>query len=161
MQQISKVARKGAELVAVLAFAAMLSAFLLNIVARYVFDSPLGWPDEFAAILFMWIVFWTGALLVPVGEHIRFRLLRDALGPRVQKSFDVVSKGAFGLLYLAAAPIVIDYLIFASRQKTPLMEISLAFVYTSFATFFVVVALRCVYDAAMLMRVHRRPNGEA
>lgn len=160
MQQISKVARKGAEFVAVLAFAAMLGAFLINIVARYVFDSPLGWPDEVAAILFMWIVFWTGALLVPVGNHIRFRLLRDALGPRVGKAFDLLSNGAFGLLYLAAAPIVIDYLIFASRQKTSLMEISLAFVYTSFAIFFVVVALRCVFEAVMLLRVRRRPNGE-
>lgn len=160
MQQINKIARKGAELLAIVAFAAMLSAFLLNIVARYVFDAPLGWPDEVAAILFMWIVFWTGALLVPVGDHIRFRLLRDALGPRVRKSFDLLSNGAFGLLYLAAAPIIIDYLIFASRQKTPLMEISLAFVYTSFAIFFVVVALRCVFEAVMLMRPRPRPNGE-
>lgn len=159
MHKICSIARKGAEFVAVLAFAAMLGAFLLNIVARYAFDAPLGWPDEVAAILFMWIVFWTGALLIPVGDHIRFRLLRDALGPRSQKAFDLLSNGAFGLLYLAAAPVVIDFLIFASRQNTPLMEISLAFVYTSFAIFFVVVALRCIFDAATLLRARRLPNG--
>jgi TRAP-type C4-dicarboxylate transport system permease small subunit len=146
------IARKIAELAAVLAFAAMLGAFLLNIVARYVFDAPLGWPDELAAILFVWIVFWTGALLVPMGQHIRFALLRDVLGPRWRVIVDSVAAGAFGLLYVAAAPTVIDYLIFASDQHTSLMEISMAFVHSSFAIFFVVIALRCLFDAVVGLR---------
>lgn len=152
MKRFSDIARKIAELAAVLAFAGMLGAFLINIVARYAFDAPLGWPDELAAILFVWIVFWTGALILPIGDHIRFVLVRDAFGPRVGTVFDAVCSGVFGLLYLAAAPTVIDYLIFASGQRTSLMEISLGYVYLSFTIFFVIVALRCVIDAVAGLR---------
>ena len=156
MDAMVRAVRWMAELGGVVAFAGMFGAIFLQIIARYVFDSPLGWTDEVAAILFVWVVFWSGGNLIRSRDHIRFTLLADALPRRWRIRTTAVLTAFFGLLYLAATPVVFDYLLFASNQNTVLLEISLGFVYTSFGIFFAAVTIRFLLETFSTLRSWRR-----
>ena len=64
MTRTIKYLRKGAEFVAVTLFIAMFGSFLLQVFMRYVLNRPLGWTSEACVIFYIWVVFWTAALLV-------------------------------------------------------------------------------------------------
>lgn len=51
----------------------------LQVLSRYLFDSPLGWSEEFARFAFVWLSFLGAATLVRSDGHIRVALLVDAL----------------------------------------------------------------------------------
>lgn len=51
----------------------------LQVLFRYLFDTPLGWSEEVARFAFVWLSFLGAASLVRSDGHIRVSLLVDAL----------------------------------------------------------------------------------
>jgi TRAP-type C4-dicarboxylate transport system permease small subunit len=51
----------------------------LQVLFRYLFDTPLGWSEEIARFAFVWLSFLGAASLVRSDGHIRVSLLVDAL----------------------------------------------------------------------------------
>jgi len=78
-------ARSAAAAVSALLVAGVLGVVLLGVARRYLLGAPLGWTDELASVLFIWLVFWTAALAVPLREHVSFDLLTDALPARARR----------------------------------------------------------------------------
>jgi len=124
-----------ADLVGALLFAAIFLLFVLQVVARYVFAWPLGWPDELITVLFVWVVFWGAALMVPLSAEIRFDLIANALPPRAGRIVGAAAFAVTGLLFVAALPVGIDYLVFSHRMETPVLEIPLSVVYAPLPLF--------------------------
>jgi TRAP-type C4-dicarboxylate transport system permease small subunit len=55
-----------------------------NVVARYFFNNPLEWAEEFSRYAFIWIVFLGAAVCTKRGRHIVIDGLALSLPPRVQ-----------------------------------------------------------------------------
>ena len=64
-------------------FLLLFLVFLVQIVARMVFNSPLPWSDEAAVVLYLWVILWATALVVPQGEQVMFDLAWNLAGPRL------------------------------------------------------------------------------
>ena len=49
---------------------------------------PFGvaWTDELAVVLFIWLVFWTGAFVLSIREHVAFDVVYDLLPPRLRNN---------------------------------------------------------------------------
>jgi TRAP-type C4-dicarboxylate transport system permease small subunit len=145
--------RRAAEFVAAAMFAAMLLIFVLKVALRYGFNLAPDWSDEVCAILFVWIVFWSAAFIVPLDAHIRFDLALRVFPPGVQRAIAVLRHLVVIGLFVAGLPAALGYILFLHRQTTPVLGLPLDWVYACFGAFLVAVPVR---SAAALWRLLRR-----
>jgi TRAP-type C4-dicarboxylate transport system permease small subunit len=139
--------RRAAAAVSALLVAAVFAVIVLGVVRRYLFGAPLVWADELATVLFIWTIFWTGALVVASREHVAFDLVHGALPPKVA---DLVWRAAcliVGVALLAALPKLWGFISFLWRERTPALQWRLDWVYSCFVLFVVAAGLRFVHEA--------------
>ena len=133
-------------------FVCVFAVFLLKVVMRYAAGDPLAWADEVSTVLFVWIIFWTNAFLVPDRDQIAFDLLHRFLPPGGRRVIAVVRLVLVGGLFAWALPGVVDYLRFLWRERTPVMEWRLDYVYACFGLFVLAVVVRCAWSLVALAR---------
>ena len=133
-------------------FACVFAIFLLKIVMRYAAGDPLAWADEVSTVLFVWLVFWANAFLVPDRQQIAFDLLHRNLPRRAQRVVEVVRLLIVGGLFAWALPGVIDYLRFLWRERTPVLQWRLDWAYSCFGLFVLAVVVRSVLSLIQTLR---------
>ena len=94
--------------------AALLGAIFLvilaGVAARYGFARPLAWTDEVVVVLFVWLVFWTGALVVPAREHVAFEIVFEMLPPAGRRVAGFIGAATTAALLFYATPKTIDFI---------------------------------------------------
>ncbi|AQQ03842.1 hypothetical protein B0E33_09780 [Roseibium algicola] len=73
------------------AFFALGVILVIEVVARYFFNSPTIWVEEVARLLFVWSVFSGAAFLFRDGDHISVTILTDNLDHPKRKVFYLLS----------------------------------------------------------------------
>lgn len=136
--------RKIAEIVSSVMFAAIFAVFIIGIVMRHVFHHPLLWGDEVGILLLLWCTFLTDAFVVRSSDHVAFDVVWDMVSPATRRMIGIVGRGAFALIFLAALPTIIDYVLFLWREKTDVLEIRLDIVFSCFIVYIVMVIIRLV-----------------
>ncbi len=130
-----------------LLIAAVFVAILLGVARRYLFGAPLVWIDELTTVLFVWAIFWTGACVLSVREHVSFDLVYQALPPRVAgfvwRAVCVIVAAAL----LAALPKLWNFVAFLWRERTPALQWRLDYVYACFVLFIAAAGLRFAWEA--------------
>lgn len=101
----------------------------VQVLARYVFKSPLAWSEEGARFLFIWMTFIAGYVGARKGQHIGVELIQNLFPETVRKGMkvlcDLISIGFFIIvLYYCCAQW--DKL---SAQTSPALKLPMAFVY--------------------------------
>ena len=139
--------RRAAAAVSALLVAAVLGVVLLGVARRYLFGAPLSWTDELASVLFLWLVFWTAALAVPLREHVSFDLLTDALPSGARWAIGVGTSLLVGVALLAALPKTIEYVAFLWRERTAALQWRLDYVYACFPLFIGTAGVAFLADA--------------
>ena len=145
-------AESAAALVAALLLAGIFGVILVGVFARYVLAHPLAWVDEIAVILFLWLVFWTGALVVRSREHVAFDLVYEMLPPGAQRAVGIAGSLTCALLFAFACPKIADYIAFLWRERTPVLQWRQDWIYVCFTLFIAVAALRFAAHAIELLR---------
>jgi TRAP-type C4-dicarboxylate transport system permease small subunit len=143
---------RAAGAVAGLMFASVFLIFMLKVVLRYSLSIQLAWADELCAVLFVWIIFWANAFLVPDRDQIRFDLVVKMLPPRGQRIADAVRTIILGGIVAAALPGAIGYILFLANQRTPVLELRLDLVYACFGLFLAAVVIRAAMHLVRLCR---------
>ena len=67
--------RRRAENISALLLVAMFLCFILQIVARYVFNKPLGWTDEVSVLCWIWCTLWGAAFVLREKDEVRFDII--------------------------------------------------------------------------------------
>ncbi len=75
----------GANVIGAGLFTALFLVFIVQIVARFGFNKPLPWTDEAAVVLYVWVILWAAAFIVPEREHVMFDLVWNLAGVRTRK----------------------------------------------------------------------------
>jgi len=140
--RLSRRLRRGAELIAAAMFAAMFGAFVIQVVTRYVLDSPAGWTLEFATLAWVWVVFFAAAFLLRDREHIAFDMLYHAAGPATRRLLAIAQSLVLLVTFLIALPGVFDYVTFMSRERTWILQIPFSLAFACFVLFMVMLILR-------------------
>jgi TRAP-type C4-dicarboxylate transport system permease small subunit len=152
MQQIAQFARKTADVIGVALFGALFCVFIIQIIARFVFNQPLPWTDELAVVLYIWTVLWCAAFVVQGREHVRFDLaynVASRLGQRVMRL--VGSAALVGLVGYGLAGNW-DYIYFMRRERTPVLDISFLLVFVPFIFFLVSLVVRNAHSVWLDMK---------
>lgn len=134
--------RRVANVFGVLLFALLFGVFVVQVIARFVFDKPLAWTDEAAVILYLWVVLWGAAVVCRDREHVAFDLFYQSATPRVQRIMALLACGLVGGLAAWALPGAVDYIHFMRRESTPVMGLPLNWVFLPFALLLLALVVR-------------------
>jgi TRAP-type C4-dicarboxylate transport system permease small subunit len=132
-------------------FAAVFVLFCMKIVMRYVWHNEFAWTDEICTILFIWIIFWANSFMLAEKDHIRFDLLVRWLPRRIAACVPAVSALLVGGIFIYALPGTVDYVLFLWREKTPVLQLPLSYVFSCFAIYVAVVSLRYAWVLVMVV----------
>ena len=123
-------------------FAALFVVFLIQIAARFVFDRPLPWTDEAAVILYVWVILWSAAFIVPEREHVAFDLIWNLAGLRAQRSMRALGLVVVGALAAWAIPASADFARFMAREGSPVLGLPLVWLFVPFVLLLAALVVR-------------------
>ena len=126
-------------------FLTLFVVFVVQITARFVFNKPIAWTDEAAVILYVWIILWSAAVIVPEREHVVFDLVWNSVNRRTRQVMRIVGNLLIGGLALAALPATWDYVRFMAREGTPVLDIPFMWVFLPFVLLMVALVIRAVW----------------
>jgi TRAP-type C4-dicarboxylate transport system permease small subunit len=126
-------------------FLCLFVVFILQITARFAFNKPMPWTDEAAVVLYVWVIQWSAATIVPEREHVVFDLLWNLAGRRTRMAMRVVGNLMVGGLAAWAVPATWDYVHFMQRESTPVLGISFMWVFMPFVFLMAALVLRSAW----------------
>jgi TRAP-type C4-dicarboxylate transport system permease small subunit len=117
--------------------------FLIQVTARFVFARPLPWTDEAAVILYVWVILWSAALIVPEREHVAFDLVWNLAGPRARRLMRAAGLITVGGLAAWAIPASADFARFMAREGTAVLGLPLTWLFAPFVLLLAALVIRC------------------
>jgi TRAP-type C4-dicarboxylate transport system permease small subunit len=126
-------------------FLTLFIVFLIQIAARFGFGKPLAWTDEATVILYIWVILWSAAVVVPEREHVVFDLIWNSVGQRARQVMQIAGNLLIGGLALAGLPASWDYVHFMNRESSPVLSISLMWVFLPFVLLMVALVVRSTW----------------
>jgi TRAP-type C4-dicarboxylate transport system permease small subunit len=126
-------------------FLMLFVVFIIQITARFGFNKPLPWTDEAAVILYIWVILWAAAVVVPEREHVVFDLLWNSVGYRTRQVMRIVGNLMVGGLALVGLPASWDYVHFMAREGSPVLGIPLMWVYLPFVLLLAALVVRSAW----------------
>lgn len=129
---MAKWLQRGANAVGGGLFLALFGVFIIQIGARFGLNQPLPWTDELAVILYIWVILWAAAFVVPEREHVVFDLVWNSVGHRTRQAMQILGHLLIGGLALVGLPASWDYVHFMAREGTPVLDVPLMWVYLPF-----------------------------
>jgi TRAP-type C4-dicarboxylate transport system permease small subunit len=133
-------------------FLILFVVFIAQVVARFGFNKPLPWTDEAAVVLYVWVILWSAATVVPEREHVVFDLLWNSAGRRTRMVMRIVGNLMVGGLAAAAIPATWDYVHFMRRESTPVLGISFMWVFMPFVILMVALVARSAWAIVGALR---------
>jgi TRAP-type C4-dicarboxylate transport system permease small subunit len=129
----------------------MALATLLNVVARYFFNSPVPWADEFSRYAFIWLVFVGAVVCTKQGRHISIDLVVTALPSRIRPFIQMLADVATAALML----IIIYFgwiLTSSATQPTSTLKVPQYVVYMVVPLSALLILLRTIKDIMRAVR---------
>lgn len=126
-------------------FLTLFIVFIIQITARFGFNKPLPWTDEAAVILYVWVILWAAATMVPEREHVVFDLLWNSVGWRTRQVMKITGNLLIGGLALVGLPASWDYVHFMAREGSPVLNISFMWVYLPFVLLMAALVVRSAW----------------
>ncbi len=126
-------------------FLTLFIVFIIQITARFGFNKPLPWTDEAAVILYVWVILWGAAAVVPEREHVVFDLLWNSVNTRSRQIMRIVGNLLIGGLSAAAIPASWDYVHFMAREGSPVLGISFMWIFMPFVLLLIGLVIRSAW----------------
>jgi TRAP-type transport system small permease protein len=136
--------------------AAMLALVFANVVSRYLFSVSFGWAEEVSRYLMIWIVFIGAGLALRESKHVAVTLFAD-MSVKLKPAF------TFAVFALVLAFLVAlvwygwEYAQFASRQRSAMLRLPMAWVYMAVP----IGALLAILHLLLSLRLDLNTDGEA
>jgi len=119
--------------------------FIIQITARFGFNKPLPWTDEAAVILYVWVILWGAAAVVPEREHVVFDLLWNSVNYRSRQVMRIAGSLLIGGLSAAAIPASWDYVHFMAREGSPVLGVSFMWIFMPFVFLLIALVIRSAW----------------
>ena len=102
-------------------------------------------------ILYIWVILWAAAVVVPEREHVVFDLVWNRAGRRTRQAMRIAGNLLIGGLCAVALPASWDYVHFMQREGTPVLNMPLMWVYLPFVILMAALVVRsawAIWEAA-------------
>ncbi len=150
--EISRLCKQAADIVGGLLYSALFLVFVVQVTARFGFNKPLAWTDEMAVVLYIWVILWAAAFMVPEREHVVFDLVYQMASPRIRRLMRIAGHLMIGGLSAWALPASWDYIHFMAREGTPVLNLPFMWVFLPFALMLVSLIVRGLWQIIAIVR---------
>ena len=147
LKKVGKFLRNCVELyIPIASFLIMFSVFVIQIVARYVFNSPVQWAYEVTVMGYLWMVVLGACYAYRDRSHVTFTLIYDKL-PVKGKAVcaflgNLLMAVAFAVMFMPACKMIGQMKI----QVTSVLKIGLNIVYSPFIVFMIIILIYIISD---------------
>jgi TRAP-type C4-dicarboxylate transport system permease small subunit len=137
--------KKVADLIGGTLFLTLFIVFVIQVTARFGFNRPMAWTDEAAVILYVWVILWSAAFVVPEREHVAFDLIWNSVNLPTRKVMRVAGNLLIGGVALYGIPATWDYVHFMKRESSPVLGISFMLVFLPFVLLLMALVVRSAW----------------
>jgi TRAP-type C4-dicarboxylate transport system permease small subunit len=133
----------------------MFAIFILQIIMRYVFRSPLTWSFELTLFLYVEIVLLGSCNAMRTGEHVEFTLIYEKVKPRTKTILRIMGSMITLVIFGITLPNVIYYSWFirvASMKVTTVLKIPYKYMYIVFLYMICSMSILLLIGAIMDIR---------
>ena len=145
---------RGLEHVGGLLFLGLFAVLVLQVVARLVFQQPLPWTDELAVVLYIWVIFWAAAFMVPANSHVAIDGVVTLLPTRWQAWARGLGHAVVGGLAAVSWPSAWDYWRFMQRESTAVLGWPMSWVFFPLLLMLTLLVWQSLWQ---VMRIWKRP----
>ena len=149
---LGKLGKNAADVVGGFLYLILFGVFVIQVIARFFFDQPLPWSDELAVILYIWVILWAAAFMVPEREHVVFDLVYHAAPPKVQRVMRILAHLMIGGLAAWGLPASWSYIRFMEREGTPVLGWPFLWVFLPFALLLVSLIVKGIWSIVKILR---------
>jgi TRAP-type C4-dicarboxylate transport system permease small subunit len=139
-----------------LLFLALFVVFILQIGARFLWNQPLPWTDELAVVLYLWVIFWACAFMVPASNHVSVDIFIQHLPAALRMWFQTAGQLMLGGLALWALPASWDYVWFMRREATAVMGLPLFWVFLPLLVALLMMVIKTLHSVLQLLHSMRK-----
>ena len=126
-------------------FLTLFIVFVIQVTARFAFNKPMAWTDEAAVILYVWVILWAAAFVVPERGHVVFDLVWNSVSLRTRQAMRIVGNLMIGGLALCGIPASWDYVHFMAREGTPVLGLPFMWVFFPFVLLLLALVVRSAW----------------
>ncbi|MBN8201431.1 TRAP transporter small permease [Bacillus sp. NTK034] len=123
---------------------------ILQVIARFIFDSPLVWSDELARFLLIWMVFIGAAIVSYDDKHMGIEMLQEKMSHKTKLITSLIMRAVILLALIITVNSSIELVQVSHSQKSGALEIPFSFWRgsASIGCFLMIVfiTIRSVYD---------------
>jgi TRAP-type C4-dicarboxylate transport system permease small subunit len=134
--------RARADNVAVGLLTVMFISFVIQIVSRYVLNSPVDWTLELCLTTWLWVVFWEAAFLLEDRDHIRFDLVYLTAGNRLRRVLAILAALAIIVAFVVSLPATWGYIGFEKIRHSDTLHVRLDYVFSIYGVFMLATVAR-------------------
>ncbi|MCG3210336.1 MAG: hypothetical protein FOGNACKC_03967 [Anaerolineae bacterium] len=141
-----------------LSFVVLFVVFILQVFFRYFLNNPLTWPPEVISIAFIWTTVLGACYAQRQADHVNFSLIYDRLSPMGQLIFRLIGNSFIAIAFIIALKPTYDYITFMNFQKSTVLRISYAYIFSPYLVFLVLIAgrmLASIWVDVQLLRTQR------
>lgn len=135
--------------------AVVLVVAVLQVLSRYVLNTPMATSDEVARFALIWATFIAAALTQHRDQHIAVLILRKRGGPRQRVALQVLANVIALLTGVFICYLGIETLTRSARVSSPSLEIPMSLVYLGVVLGFALIALHSLRNVRNLIVVGR------
>lgn len=130
----------------IISFCLMFVIFIVEIVARYLFQNPLAWAYEVTVTCYLWMVVLSACYAQRERAHVTFTLVYDKL-PVKGKAIcaflgNLIIAVAFGISIVPS----IKFVSFMKMQQTSVFKVGLNVIYAPYILFVIIIFIYVLLD---------------
>ena len=122
-------------------FVAMIIACTLQVIWRYVFDSPLVWSEELAKFLFIWVGYLSAWIAWKYRAHIALGAVTLLSGDRLRRFSNLFVEAIVLAFCLYTLPAGFKIVSLTHLQPSAALQLPMSFVYAGYSAMVILIAL--------------------
>ena len=132
---------------------------MLQVVSRYVLKHSFTWMEEFATIMFVWMIYLGVSAAVTHRKHLRIDFVLNMVPFKVKRAMLIFSNVIFAGFNVYVTYIMADVIRLLGSSKTTMLQLPQALVYSVIPLSLIITCIRLVQDTAKMMKENEENLG--
>ena len=132
---------------------------MLQVVSRYVLKHSFTWMEEFATIMFVWMIYLGGSAAVTHRKHLLIDFVLNMVRFKVKRAMLIFSNVIFAGFNVYVTYIMADVIRLLGSSKTTMLQLPQALVYSVIPLSLIITCIRLVQDTAKMMKENEENLG--
>lgn len=124
----------------------------LQVISRYILRSSFTWMEEFATIMFVWMIYFGVSAAVTKRKHLRIDFILDMVPFKVKKAMLIISNIVFAVFNVYISTIMVDIINLMGNSKTTMLHWPQWLVYAIIPISLILSVVRLVQDSIRLYK---------